>query len=111
MFNRPSWNNRRGGYLKPPDKEQEERRLGILDQMKATLLQKKQEAPPVVEKIPLAELAQQKHYDLDASIEEEIQKRTPVIPPLKKAKLNPIVIPVQTEPVEEVEIRSEVVKE
>ena len=101
MFNKPSWNNRTGGYLKPPGKEQEEKRLNLLNRMKATISQKKQEAPPI-EKIPLSEIAQQKHYDLDASIEEEIQKRTPVIPPIKKAKLNPIIIPLPAEPVEEV---------
>ena len=101
MFNKPSWNNKTEGYLKPPDKKQEEKRLSLLDKMKATISQKKQEAPPV-EKIPLSEIAQQKHYNLDASIEEEVQKRTPVIPPIKKVKLNPIIIPMQTEPVEEV---------
>lgn len=102
MFNKPSWNNKKGGYLKPPDKEQEERRIGLLDRMKATLSQKKQEASPIIEKIPLSEIAQQKHYNLDASIEEEIQKRTPVIPPISKFKLHPIIIPVETESVEEV---------
>lgn len=102
MFNKPSWNNRREGYLKPPDPEQEEKRLNLLDKMKATLSKKKEEAPPVVEKIPLSEIAQQKHYDLDASIEEEVQKRVPVIPPITRTKINPIIITLPEEHVEEV---------
>jgi hypothetical protein len=98
MFNKPSWNNKRGGYLKPPDQSQEEKRTSLLDKMKTTVSQKQKEAQQIVEKIPLSKIAQQKHYDLDKSIEAEVQKTTKVqqtktVPKIPRTPFNPVVIP------------------
>ena len=97
MFNKPSWNNKREGFLRPPDKEQEERRQKLLHQMSETLSKKKEEFEERIEKIPLAELAQQQHFDLDASIEEEANKRIKITQPKAKTKPAPVVVPLHKE--------------
>ena len=97
MFNKPSWNNKREGFLRPPDKEQEERRQKLLHQMSETLSKKKEEFEERIEKIPLAELAQQQHFDLDASIEEEANKRIKITQPKIKEKPAPVVVPLHKE--------------
>lgn len=99
MFNKPSWNNRRGGYLKPPDKAEQERKQNLLIQMKETAASKKQDLLPEdpilgePAKLSLTEIAQQEHFDLDSSIAEEVQKRVKLTQPKVKGKFNPIVIP------------------
>lgn len=101
MFNKPSWNNKREGFLRPPDQEQEERKQNLFRQMQETLIKKKEEAE---EKKPtLEELSKQEHFDLDASIARETQKRIVLTQPKLKGKFNPIIIPVNaTEESEEV---------
>jgi len=108
MFNKPSWNNRRGGYLKPIDKEQADKKRNLLEQMKVTL-EKNQKAPPSepVKKTSLMELAKQEHYNLDASIAEEVQKQVIITTPKLKGKMNPIIIPLPQEQVEEVAVEIE----
>jgi len=86
MFNKLSWNNRRGGYLKPPDQEEQERKQELVDAMKDTVSKKKEDS---VQKISLTELAQQKHYDLDASIAQEVKKQA-AIQPLPEVKIKPV---------------------
>jgi len=99
MFNKPSWNNKREGFLRPPDEEQEERKKNLLERMRETIASKKQEAE---EKKPtLEEISKQDHFDLDASIAQEAQKRVVLTQPKLKGKFNPIVIPVPIEVQEE----------
>ena len=90
-----NWNNRRESYIKPPDPEHAERKKTLFEIMKETVSKNKESTPQEPGKLTLTEIAQQKHYDLDASIAEEVQKRTPVLPPLPKTKFNPITIPAE----------------
>ncbi len=94
MFNKPSWNNRKGGYLKPSPPSEQQKKQNLLEKMKAAVNLQKKETEPV-QKMSLTEIAKQEHYDIDASIEEETKKRVKILPS-KKGKFNPIVIPVQT---------------
>lgn len=100
MFNKSSWNNRRGGYLKPPDTKEQEKKSKLLEQMKATVLQKKEEAQEELKeeapvKMSLMDIAKQEHFDLDASVAEEAQKQIKVQQPKVKGKFNPIIIPIE----------------
>ena len=54
----------------------------------------------------MSEIAKQEHYDLDASVAAEAQKRIKLMQPKLKAKFNPIIIPPLVEP-KEVEVIAE----
>ena len=89
--------------MKTPSSEEAQRKQDLLNRMRQTIAQKKKEAeeePP--KKLSLSEIAKQEHYDLDASVAAEAQKRIKLTQPKLKAKFNPIIIPPLVEPKEEV---------
>lgn len=102
MFNKPSWNNKREGFLRPPDEEQEERKKNLLERMRETIASKKQEAE---EKKPtLEEISKQDHFDIDASIAKEANKTIKMTQPKLKGKATSVVVelPVKKEKPEEI---------
>ena len=93
--------------MKTPSSEEAQRKQDLLNQMRQTIAQKKKEAEEELpKKLSLSEIAKQEHYDLDASVAAEAQKRIKLTQPKFKAKFNPIIIPPLVEP-KEVEVIAE----
>lgn len=91
------WNNKRESYIRTPSTEEAQKKRSILNQMRQTIAQKKKEAEEEskeeLKKLTLSEIAQQEHYDLDASIAAEAQKTVNQAQPKLKGKFNSIIIP------------------
>lgn len=89
--------------MKTPSSEEAQRKQDLLNRMRQTIAQKKKEAEEELpKKLSLSEIAKQEHYDLDASVAAEAQKRIKLTQPKLKAKFNPIIIPPLVESKEEV---------